>query len=293
MTRRGLIITIIIIVIIIALALIFYFNLRETPERDQSIISQPTFTEFPEITPAAPAPDLLPVTGEELVSYQNRLQRKNFSPDGRLKAVFVEEEKGNLLNIVDAKSGLLKNQIVLNLEGVEVFWQKPDQLLLLEKAAAAVPGSLWQLDLKNRRLTALEKGERGLLLNWSADGQTVLKFSLAAGQTGQLTLTDANQQTVLQLPWLTLPNKCALTEEKIVCALPQFLPPGTILPDHYLQQRFLSQDQIIMAEIKTAAMEIIYDPEEEKLDANDLLIKEGWLYFTNRYDNKVYKMELK
>jgi len=292
MTRRGLIITIIIIVIIIALALIFYFNLRETPERDQSIISQPTFTEFLEIKPAAPAPDLLPVTGEELVSYQNHFSRKNFHPDGQLKAVIEEGEEINSLKIIEVKSGDLKKQIALNLAGVEVIWRQPEEIWLLEKSMAAVPSSLFSLNLKNRSLTAKERGV-SLMINWSADGQWLLKFSLTQGRNNQLTLINLQGGSALDLPWVTLPNKCALTRKKMACAVPQFLPPGTILPDDYLQQRFLSQDQIIMTEIKTSTMEIIYDPQEERLDANDLLIKEDWLYFTNRYDNKVYKMELK
>ncbi|MEK6952672.1 MAG: hypothetical protein AABX29_06690, partial [Nanoarchaeota archaeon] len=203
-------------------------------------------------------------------------------------SIKVQFESG--LIIIDLKTNNVLQAVKINLEDVNVAWVKPDEVFIIEKPSILIPSSIWSYNLKNKNLDYIFQNEPGLMANWSKDGNLVLKFN------GELSLINNKTGQVIGLPFITLPNKCAFSnnnEEKIYCAVPKTMPSNTALPDDYLKNKFYSEDQIISLTVNPTKSQIILSQTgDQKLDAVNLMVINDDLYFTNRYDNKVYKIDL-
>ena len=255
------IVIVIVIVIIIIIGLIFYFGLRETKVAG---IDQPA--EPPPEAPIIPsATNLIEPTTTESAAYNTAVAENSTAPPAQLK----------------------------NLLDVTARFYKKDQIIILEKSSGLLETTAWIYHQKNKTLTPLFEGVIGLSLNWSADGEQILKFQIDP-KTRQPNLTLINQTTglALELPWVTFPEKCLIEEEVLYCAVPRELPANFNWPDDYLKRRFYPQDKIIKLTLKTSDIEIVEDGIIQIIDATDLKVIKQELYFTNRRDGKVYKLNI-
>ncbi len=275
------IILIVLIVIIVALSIGFIFYLG------RKVFNTPALTEQQLAdTSDSNKTSLEPVSDESEEDFYRGLLAKNISPDNTRKVQFEKD-----LKIINLKTNKVQQTEKVNLEDVNVAWIKPDEIFIIEKPSILIPSSIWSYNLKNKNLDYVFQNEPGLMANWSKDGNLVLKFN------GELSLVNNKTGQVINLPFMTLPNKCAFSndnEEKIYCAVPKTIPSSVTLPDDYLKNKFYSQDQIISLTVNPTKMQIILDQTDDlkKLDAVDLMVINDDLYFTNRYDNKIYKIDL-
>lgn len=274
------------LIVILVLALAFYLGWRSLSEKQGGGEAAGELTEeFLELPKSAP--QLL--VAENIADYQELLKTKNISPDGSQGAFLEREGEVIYLKITDLKTNQTKKVERVSLEDVDLVWQKPDEIFFVEKPSASWPASAWSYNLKDKSFGYLFKNEAGLMVNWLSDG-LVLKFSNAGPQVPALTLVRGGQETAL--PFVTLPNKCAFFKNKIYCAIPAVIGSDVVLPDDYLKNKFYSQDKIISLQLEPIDAEVLFvSNEKEKVDAVDLAVIKDELYFTNRYDGKVYKLQ--
>lgn len=221
----------------------------------------------------------------EVENYNQSLVN-NLSPDKSQEA-FVQEENGEIfLKIVDIKTKKIKLSEKVNLEDVEVVWIKPSEVFLVSKPSALIPTSAWSFNLKNKGLKYIFKNEPGLMLNWSGNGDYVLKFN------ERLSLVNNKSGQKINLPFLTMPSKCVFDEEVIYCAIPKTIPSNVVLPDDYLKHKFYSDDRILKITLNPTKTEILFNSPNIKIDALNLRLINQGLYFINRYDDKIYKLLL-
>lgn len=285
MTRK-LFFIIIFIIILTALVVIVYFGWQSLIKATSE--TAPLADQLP--TTAAVTTELITLTETE-EDYKKFLKNPAVSPDGKQLAFFEKQADGNHLKITGVKANKINFNELINFEDVEVGWYKNDEIFLIEKPSAEILSSIWLFDLKNKTIQPLARNEAGLIMSWSNNADWALKLNVV-NQTPTLTLINNQKGLSFKMPFITLPNKCAFDGNFIYCAVPSEIPANTVLPDDYLKGKFISRDNILTINAQTFKTELLISRESQVIDAVDLLIKDGFLYFTNRHDGKVYRFNL-
>ncbi|PIU98447.1 hypothetical protein COS61_01395 [Candidatus Wolfebacteria bacterium CG03_land_8_20_14_0_80_40_12] len=226
-----------------------------------------------------------------------------FSPDAK-KIAYLETPGGNLvisnLVIKDLVGSKPKTSKILSLnqKDFDLEWILPENIILTPKPSAFSADSAWNFNIKTKIFESLDAaGLNGLMINWSIDGKTSDKLGLRfnsqkQGREGFLILINEKGEKRANFDFLTLPNKCFFSEPKIYCAVPLEIPPKTVLPDDYLKRTFYSNDSLYQIDINQNSLSEILAAGNPIIDAVRLNVIEGKLFFINRYDNKLYELEL-
>ncbi len=217
-----------------------------------------------ENTTTSPTPEL--ATDEETAMYRK---------------VSVVREMGSMpspLNILDAQvSAYGKNTVII-----------------AEKPSAAVPTSIWAFNTKTKTLTTIIDRKRGAMIAYSRNGNYLLTaHTNDNGRTLSLIFENVPKKEQRPLRFITLPSKCALHEDQpiVYCGIPQALPAGTILPDDYLKKKLYTDDRIVMVDFDNLKVQEIGKIGDDQIDVSYPLIIKNALFFTNRYDEKIYKLQ--
>ncbi len=118
-----------------------------------------------------------------------------------------------------------------------------------------------------------------------------LEFSSESqGRTGRLNLIDERGVVLANLDFMTLANKCLISQPKIYCAIPKNIPPRTTLPDDYLKRAVYFDDIFYQIDINQNSFTEIPTASQSVIDAVNLKFVGNRLFFINRYDNKVYSL---
>lgn len=227
-----------------------------------------------------------------------------FSADNK-RIAYLEKTSGNLIiqdlfppkqaKSVKTKSATLKTTKVLSLNqrDFDLSWILPDKILLVPKPSFDYESQIWAVDLKNKTLNSLVSG-RGLIINWSADGKMGIRFRTTEARVPEIALVSDKGGALANLDFTTLPDKCLVSQPKMYCAIPQshnfFGEP--LLPDDYLKHAVYFKDFIYSIDTVQNSFTPIFTQDNPAIDATHLSLTGNRLIFINRYDNKVYSIEL-
>lgn len=175
--------------------------------------------------------------------------------------------------------------------GAVSFWNKPDAFF--ETALNSIP-------LAGGEPKSLLKGYFGADYLWNGNGSAALvSHSDAKGGTKiQLSIINANGGEFRDLDFPTFASKCVwLRDNKTAyCAWPAKIPPGSILPNDYDQEKFHTADSFWRINTATGEKSRIVDLNNitGEYDASDLFLNndESILFFRNRTDGKLYRIIL-
>lgn len=215
-----------------------------------------------------------------------------FDPSGGRLAYMEDKGAASSVNLLDLKTKKASLLLSLAQKGLWLDWAYPEKIFFAEKPSAEVASSLWSLDVKKKLLSPVIKDENGLMVVWAKDADLGLKFtSLKYG--GALTLINKNGQTLKATPFpLTLPTKCFFEETTLYCAAPYEAPGNVVLPDDYYKRKFYSKDGIISWDSDSGKTTRLLDDPGIIIDADKLEKHGDKIYFINRYDNKLYSLEI-
>jgi len=221
----------------------------------------------------------------------------DFSPDGKQIAYLQTASTSALTNLVikDLIGAKPKTTKILsfNQKGFDLNWTSTNQIILIPKPSAFYSGSIWSVDVKNKTLTLLVGETNGLMVQYSASGKTGLQFSSQTfGTIYKLNLIDNKGAIKANLDFATLPSKCLISEPQIYCAIPKNIPDRTILPDDYFKKAVYFSDRFYQINMTDNLSLEIFEPVDFAIDAANLKLIDGKLLFINRYDNKLYSVEL-
>ena len=216
-----------------------------------------------------------------------------FSPDAK-KIAYLEKTNGNLTikDLVGAKPKTVK-VLSFNQKDFDLDWILAEKIILTPKPSAFYLTSAWIVDVKNKTLSPLGTEVNGLMIKWSTNGKTGLQFSSQSeGRGSRLNLI--NEQGAIQatLDFITLPDKCFISEPKIYCAVPENISAKTVLPDDYLKRAVYFRDVFYQIDINQNSLSEILAGIEPALDVTHLNLVDNKLFFINRYDNGLYSLEL-
>ncbi|MBT9171290.1 MAG: hypothetical protein DDT18_01663 [Actinobacteria bacterium] len=226
-----------------------------------------------------------------------------FSPDAK-KIIYLQKQVGfktaSDLIIRELTGAKPKTSKILSFNQMDfdLDWILPETVILTPKPSAFSAVSAWNVDIKNKTFKPLWPIDlSGLMINWSIDGRTDGKLGLQfnsgkEGSKDSLILINEKGEKRANLDFLTLPNKCFFAEPKIYCAVPLEIPKDTILPDDYLKRAVYFKDFLYQIDINQNSLSDIFSASEPVIDAVRLFISGNQLLFINRYDDRLYSLEL-
>ena len=165
-----------------------------------------------------------------------------FSPDAK-KIAYLEKNSGNLMikDLIGAKPKTVKI-LSFNQKDFDLDWILAEKIVLTPKPSAFYRTSSWMIDINKKTLSALGTEVNGLMIKWSADGKAGLQFSSQSeGRGGRLNLINEQGAVQAVLDFITLPDKCFISQPKIYCAVPESIPAKTRFAGRLFEKNRLFQ----------------------------------------------------
>lgn len=216
----------------------------------------------------------------------------DFSPDN--KQIAYLESDGDLMvkNLNGSKQKAVKI-VSINQNDFDLLWTIKDKIFLVSKPSYQYAGEIWAVDIKIKKLDLLAAG-RGLMINWSPDGERGLMFKNTKGNSYEMNLIDKSGSALAKIESIVLPTKCLVLQSKMYCAVSQghnsFNDPK--LPDDYLKRAVYFKDAFYLFDITDNSSEFLFASNQPAIDALNLSLAGNNLLFINKYDDKIYSLEL-
>ncbi len=237
-----------------------------------------------------------------------------WSPTGEMLAYFSTGKPKTLFTL-DLSNPKAKKQSILGLRAEELRLAWAGKFIwAYDKPSAFANGSLWRIDPAKKTIAPVVQDQPGLDVSLGEDW--VLVFRANAGQRGgRLSLLDSSGNLIQQMAVLTLPDKCAFYKETLAasstlssttkavtsetksylfCSIPtdpRSMSLGA-LPDDYYRRDVMTKDGIYKIDLTTGGLTSLWTEEAPDMDAVDIKISGGNLYFLNRWNSGVYRLKL-
>ncbi len=223
-----------------------------------------------------------------------------WSPEGkRVAAVISQNNQANLaiIDIANYLSGDTKQKdkaiktIIKNisLKDLKIDWLRPDEIIFTDKPSSLVAGSAWRLNLSKLNFDEIISPGAGLIIKWLKD-DLGLKF-----QNQKSSLINWAGQTINDFSFMVLPDKCVLKSDFLYCFLFAPTNPKTNWPDDYLQKSVYTEDDLYKFNLNNlTAPELVFESATEGkiLDTSMTKLLGNQILFINRYDNRLYGLEV-
>ncbi|MEK7573923.1 MAG: hypothetical protein AAB514_00095 [Patescibacteria group bacterium] len=223
-----------------------------------------------------------------------------WSPEGkRVAAVISQNNQANLaiIDIANYLSGDTKQKdkaiktIIKNisLKDLKIDWLRPDEIIFTDKPSSLVAGSAWRLNLSKLNFDEIISPGAGLIIKWLKD-DLGLKF-----QNQKSSLINWAGQTINDFSFMVLPDKCVLKSDFLYCFLFTPASPKTNWPDDYLQKSVYTEDDLYKFNLNNlTAPELVFESATEGkiLDTSMTKLLGNQILFINRYDNRLYGLEV-
>ena len=270
---------------------------------------------------ADPETSLFDLTTRSWTALPQGMQSPAWSPYsyqiGYLANAATGIESIDLLNagVPNAKPSIL---MALNMQDAILRWPAKNTLVISDEPSAYTIGSAWLFNIAGKTLTPAVFEYPAMESIWSDATNTIgLVFSGSSGnQGGQLSLLSQSggQENIT---FVTLPSKCVFSE--ISALRPSHHPRADPrrLPNHHQRSTFTARFPVTKRlyqspasqtnttkrsfsraddfyEIDTAngGLNSVFSDPTQNLDATDLAVFNGTLFFINRYDQKLYGISL-
>ncbi len=240
--------------------------------------------------------------------------------DYRITFLTANTNNDQIITVVDTQPNTPKTQEILSLSGQDLVlsWKNDNEIFVSEKTSVFSLGSLFSLDIRKNTLSSLIKDWPGLDFLWDTTSQAGVAFQANKNSVGgTMSLLGETGIVARKFSFTTLPKeKCffgpeptpltttstssSRTPQKnpsprtslLFCAVPKnadsFL--SSYLPDAYFQKEIMTDDNLVGINLETGAVTDLSKPINEVVDATDLKASRTYIYFINRYNNKLYRL---
>ncbi|MBI4085469.1 MAG: hypothetical protein HY432_03130, partial [Candidatus Liptonbacteria bacterium] len=191
-------------------------------------------------------------------------------------------------------------------------WVSRSKILLGDAPNSQWASSLWVFDTAKKTVSPVLLDKNGLQTTWDSSQTTGFAFySNENSYTGgQAWLIGQDGKRIQRMNLLTLPSKCVFYDKPIssatsttasekttlllFCAVPRDKQAfeNKPLPDAYLEKDLFTSDDLFEIEVFSGNLENIFGSSKIGVDADNLKVFGNSLFFTNRFDGKVYYVNL-
>ncbi|MBI5401754.1 hypothetical protein HZB05_02945 [Candidatus Wolfebacteria bacterium] len=222
----------------------------------------------------------------------------DLSPDGK-QIVYLTSNGQKSAALMTQEVGASKKKpsqiLSINQIDFDLKWLETNRILFIPKSSVDYQSEIWQVDVRTKTLSQLMSAN-GLMVNWAKLGETAVRFfSIGRDYTLDFIDNKGNVRGVFQFK--TLPDKCFIASPtQIYCAIPrdQEVFSRLIFPDDYLKRAIYFQDSVYLIDFAQNQFHPLFDADEPTIDAINLsILNNNQLLFINRYDGKLYGLEIK
>lgn len=211
---------------------------------------------------------------------------------------YNQADKSRSLNIANPDGSDWKKIADINSRDLSIAQIPLTSLISFWNAPAATEESLLQtVGITSSEVKTVFKGKYGADYLWAPNGSLALVSLL--NEAGKITLGTVNLKgEYLDLNVPTFVSKCVWSSDNktVYYALAGAIPENSVVPDDYESEKFNTKDTFWKLNLETGKKERIVEPEEIKnnFDASQMFLSpaEDELFFVNRIDKKLYKIEL-
>lgn len=229
----------------------------------------------------------------DTVSWQNdnKIIYKYFDPKTKERSLNISDPDGYNWNKITDVAFRSLSMASIPKTGLISFWNSPD---------AFFETSLQSIPLIGGEKKTLFSGKFGADYLWSPDGGMVLISSSREKASPQMQLAIANDRggeyKNLDIPAFISKTAWSRDNKTVYYALPGNVPANAILPNDYNDKKFISTDTFWKVNTATGEKSRIIplDKISGQYDATNLFLNsdESLLFFVNRADGKLYKIDL-
>ncbi len=221
----------------------------------------------------------------------NKILYKYYSPTNQERTLNIADPDGsNWQKLADLKYRYV-NIAQIPMSGLISFWNRPDAYTeTILKTIPAIGGEE----------KTVFTGKFGADYLWNSSGtHTLISHSdIRIGSKMQLATINYNGGEYKSLNIPTFVSKCVWSKNQktIYYALPGNIPQSAILPNEYDEGKFTTTDTFWKVNLENGEKTRLVEPENipGKFDATKLFLNsdESVLFFVNKIDGKLYRMEL-
>jgi hypothetical protein len=206
--------------------------------------------------------------------------------------VFSNKGKSLILfNIDELQNSSEDYNIIINnfnFNDVDIKYIGNNNVLIKEKPSAFYKTNIWKLNTENNNeITYILNPENGLVLNY--DNEIYFKYSY---QNNNFRILDNEFNIKFPNIFNTLPEKCTNEINNIYCFVPNNFPNNYKLPDDYYKKRVYTLDNLYKINKETGMSEKITGISDKNIDGIKPKLINNQIIFKNRYDGKLYSINL-
>lgn len=206
------------------------------------------------------------------------------------------EGGGTILFSARPDNSNIKRITTLPVPDFELLWPAANSVILKQKPSAYADGYLFTMNPASKLLTRILEKKEGMDVLWMPGKTTFLYMQTEReGTRASLHVSSLAEQTVVDLPFVTLPEKCAwapASDATLFCAIPETIPNKTHLPDDWWQGTLSFNDALWRVNVSTGEREQLL-PARQFDGINLFLSKdESFLFFTNKKDGSLWGLRL-
>jgi len=166
-----------------------------------------------------------------------------------------------------------------------------DKILISEKSSGFYSPRMWEFNPKDLSLSLIVQGERGGVLGFSKDKKNIF-FSLPSKK--QFGVVSNSLKTTTYADFFTIPDKCDLFASTTYCFVPEEQNDYVGFFDLYEQRKVFTTDTLMKFNLSTKEIGVLSASGalQYKTDALGVVFFENYIYFKNRFDNILYRLNI-
>ena len=270
------------------------YELAWSPTKDKAAIT------FSADSGAARKNIILNLNDQTVTELDSRLQSVVFSPNGEqifyrfddpgndIKKLAVASTDGSDWNEVNAMPGAVAP--VLD-------WYKDGKLTYYQQPSGYRQAQLYRVDPSGDNFEVLASGGFGISAKWSPNAAR-FAYIVYPRESSAMTLVAANDDLSYQreIQLATLLEKCAWGYDNVTlyCGVPKVINSWNVLPDDYLKEKLITKDTFYKINTDTGEITKIASSDDfgGSFDVYEPFMSTDnhRMFFTNRYDGKLYAL---
>ena len=231
----------------------------------------------------------------------NKMRWITWSPNTNQIAYQYYNAQNEDNNISIANPDGSKWNIILQtrMKNLIVEWPAQDKVSIRTMPSGLAKSVVYAISLPSNNLEKINEAY-GMSILWSPLGNKILFSETdSKGKNLELKMMDLQKQTISELNFVTLPEKCVWSQDNrsIFCAIPKEISSSAVLPDDYYKNKFFFSDSIWRINLDNGEAIKIFeggDDFQEIYDAQKLILstQEDYLFFINKKNGLLYSLEL-
>lgn len=222
----------------------------------------------------------------------------SFSPNDDMVAYLVSDRvlKLYVKDIGEKKKKETLLVVSLSMSDRAVQWWTQNKIVISPKPSAYVSDSVIVVDIKNNAIEVIADGFGIEFAPNQQINEYVLSQSIRQGKEvkmHKMNLDNKEGQALIALT--TSAKKCVFDRlsSDLFCAAPyEASTKNPIWPDDYLKRKIATKDKIYQISSGSAAIQVVLNSENVSIDVEQLRKAGDYLYFINRYDDRLYEYSL-